>query len=67
MAKAIYFPGLNGLRAIAAISVVISHITLSLKEFGLNPAIFGSFKDGKPIGLLLAGYGVTIFFVLAAS
>jgi peptidoglycan/LPS O-acetylase OafA/YrhL len=63
--KTIYFPGLNGLRAIAAIAVVVSHITLALKEFDLDPAIFGSFKDGKPIGLLLAAYGVTIFFVLS--
>ncbi len=63
--KVVYFPGLNGLRAIAAIAVVISHITLSLKDFNLSPYIFGSFKDGQPIGLLLAGYGVSIFFVLS--
>lgn len=61
----IYFPGLNGLRAIAAIAVVISHITLNLKEFGLDPYIFGAFSDGKPQGLSLAGYGVSIFFVLS--
>jgi peptidoglycan/LPS O-acetylase OafA/YrhL len=59
--KTIYFPGLNGLRAIAAIAVVISHVTLNLKEFGLNPDILGCFQDG----LLLAGYGVSIFFVLS--
>jgi peptidoglycan/LPS O-acetylase OafA/YrhL len=61
----IYFPGLNGLRAIASIAVVISHITLSLGEFGLNPFIFGISNDGTPRGLLLAGYGVSIFFVLS--
>ena len=63
--NAIYFPGLNGLRAIASIAVVISHITLDLKEFNLDPHIFGTFDDGKPQGLSLAGYGVSIFFVLS--
>lgn len=63
--KTVYFPGLNGLRAIAALAVVISHTTISLQEFNLNPNIFGTFKDGKPIGLFLAGYGVSIFFVLS--
>lgn len=61
----IYFPGLNGLRAIAAIAVVISHITLSLKDFGLDPTVFGTFNDGKAKGLDLAGYGVSVFFVLS--
>jgi peptidoglycan/LPS O-acetylase OafA/YrhL len=63
--KVIYFPGLNGLRAISAIAVVISHITLGLGHFGLNPHIFGTYADGNPRGLSLAGYGVTIFFVLS--
>lgn len=63
--KTIYFPGLNGIRAIAAIAVVIAHITLSLKDFSLDPYVFGSFKDGQPQGLSLAGYGVSIFFVLS--
>lgn len=58
-------PGLNGLRAIAAIAVVISHITLALKEFHLNPYILGVAEDGKPKGLSLAGFGVSIFFVLS--
>jgi peptidoglycan/LPS O-acetylase OafA/YrhL len=63
--KVIYFPGLNGLRALAALAVVISHVTLSLTNFGLDPYIFGSLPDGKPKGLTLAGYGVSIFFVLS--
>lgn len=63
--KIIYFPGLNGMRAIAAIAVVISHITLSLNDFGLDPYIFGRGDDGRPKGLYLAGYGVSIFFVLS--
>jgi peptidoglycan/LPS O-acetylase OafA/YrhL len=63
--SAIYLPGLNGLRAIAALSVVISHITLGLVEFGLNSKIFGTDAEGKPRGLDLAGNGVTIFFTLS--
>ncbi len=63
--KPIYFPGLNGLRAIAALAVVISHVTLHLASFGLDPTIFGTSDDGHPRGLLLAGYGVGIFFVLS--
>lgn len=63
--KPIYFPGLNGLRAIAAIAVVLTHITLKLDEFGLNPFIFGMHKDGTAKGVYLGSYGVTIFFVLS--
>ena len=63
--KLVYLPGLNGLRAIAALAVVISHITLALNEFGLNNKIFGTDKAGNASGLDLAGYGVTIFFTLS--
>lgn len=61
----IHFQGLNGLRAIAAIAVVLYHITIALGEFGLDPYLFGAYDDGHPMGLSLAGYGVTIFFVLS--
>lgn len=63
--KVIYLPGLNGLRAIAALAVVVSHITLALEEFGLNNKIFGVDRDGNASGLSLAGHGVTIFFTLS--
>lgn len=61
----IYLPGLNGLRAIAAIAVVISHTALAMDQFDLNLHIFGSTSDGKPKALLLASHGVTLFFVLS--
>lgn len=63
--KTIYLPGLNGLRAIAALSVVFSHITLALKNFNLDPFLFGTYPDGTPKGLSLAAFGVTIFFSLS--
>jgi peptidoglycan/LPS O-acetylase OafA/YrhL len=63
--KTVYLPGLNGLRAIAALAVVISHITLGLGDFGLNNKIFGTDLNGNASGLKLAGYGVTIFFTLS--
>lgn len=61
----IYLPGLNGLRAIAALAVVISHISLALGSFGLNAKIFGQDYLGKARGLDMAGTGVTIFFTLS--
>lgn len=63
--KIVYLPGLNGLRAIAALAVVVSHITLGLENFGLNNKIFGTDLEGNASGLKLAGYGVTIFFTLS--
>lgn len=53
--KNIHFKGLNGIRAICAMAVVISHTSLSLTLFGMQPGqIFG-----------LAAYGVTAFFTLS--
>ena len=56
MSGRIYLPGLNGLRAIAAISVVVSHINLNLKEFGFAQSTHA---------LQLAQFGVTMFFALS--
>jgi peptidoglycan/LPS O-acetylase OafA/YrhL len=63
--KTVYLPGLNGIRAIASIAVVFSHITISLKDFGLNPYILGTQDNGSPRSLDLAGYGVSMFFALS--
>lgn len=54
--KTIHLPGLNGLRAIAAIAVVISHTLLLGMHIGL---------PGKQHGTDLAGFGVSIFFSLS--
>lgn len=53
--KSIYFPGLNGIRAIAALVVVISHINNRLPYFDI--------KSG-PL-LTAADYAVTVFFTLS--
>ncbi|MBX7170572.1 MAG: acyltransferase [Pyrinomonadaceae bacterium] len=63
--KVLHLSGLNGIRAIAALAVVISHTTQSLSEFNLNPFIFGTNQDGFPKGLDLAGFGVSMFFSLS--
>lgn len=63
--KITYFTGLNGLRSICALAVVISHTTLALSSFNLDPFILGHQADGAPKSLDLAGFGVTIFFVIS--
>ncbi|HQQ96845.1 MAG TPA: acyltransferase [Cyclobacteriaceae bacterium] len=65
MTQPVHFPGLNGLRAIAAMAVVFAHITDELPAFGLNAFVFGQNADGNPKATLLAGYGVSIFFALS--
>lgn len=51
----LYLPGLNGIRAIAALLVVISHINLQIGDLGFP------YKEG----INMAGRGVTMFFVLS--
>jgi peptidoglycan/LPS O-acetylase OafA/YrhL len=65
MQNKIHFEGLNGLRAMAVLAVVISHITIHLDFFGLDNGIFGYNKNGTPMGWLAGAYGVTIFFTLS--
>jgi peptidoglycan/LPS O-acetylase OafA/YrhL len=61
----VYFKGLDGVRAIAALSVLFSHVTMSFQYFGLNAHVFGTNEDGSPRTTFLAGFGVTIFFTLS--
>lgn len=56
MSKTIHFRGLNGIRAIAAVAVLISHILGGMSDFGLN---------GLGTSLNMASYGVTMFFTLS--
>jgi peptidoglycan/LPS O-acetylase OafA/YrhL len=62
--KLIYLTGLNGIRAIAAIAVVISHTILNLEKFGLEN-LLGLNTSGTPKTWNLAGYAVTMFFALS--
>ena len=60
-----YLPGLNGIRAIAAVTVILAHTTLALGTFGLKDNIFGYLRNGELRNLDFAGFGVSIFFVLS--
>jgi len=52
----LYLPGLNGLRAFAALSVVFAHISQKgIAEFGLL----------KILAYPIADFGVTLFFVIS--
>lgn len=56
MSSKVFLPGLNGIRAIAATSVIIAHITENLVENGLvKKNYFGNF----------GGYSVVMFFTLS--
>ena len=55
--KILYFPGLHGLRCIAALMVIVTHIELFKARYGL-PNIYHFNKD-------FGVYGVDFFFVLS--
>ncbi|MBG8554646.1 acyltransferase family protein [Hymenobacter guriensis] len=61
MKSTIHLPGLNGIRAIACIAVVLSHTSHALGDFGINTTNLGFLTSG----ITLAGYGVTMFFCLS--
>ncbi|MFA9189957.1 acyltransferase [Flavobacterium sp. FZUC8N2.13] len=64
--KPIFLPGLNGIRTIAAIGVMMSHINLALNKFNITcTSLFGFNEEHKPGGWLLGEHGVTMFFVLS--
>lgn len=64
--KPIFLSGLNGIRTIAAMGVIISHINLSLSKFKVTSiSLFGWNKEGKQKGWVLGEHGVTMFFVLS--
>lgn len=57
--RALYFPNLNGLRFIAALLVLVTHLELFKEMFGL-PNIWGN-----PVVLSMGSMGVDLFFVLS--
>ena len=64
--NSIYLKGLNGIRAIAAIGVLLSHTNLALKHFGITSySLFGFGSKGQQLSYILGRHGVTMFFVLS--
>lgn len=62
MKKSMYFPGLNGLRFYAAMSVIIAHTAMSYPE--LRPYSYG--RESLFEWFFLSGYqAVNLFFVLS--
>ena len=56
-----YLPGIDALRAVGAISVIIGHIELSKSSLGLF-----NFKDSIPFFKYTSGHlGVILFFVIS--
>ena len=66
MTDKIHLKGLNGIRAIAALSVVLHHIFMDLHLFGLNPfIIWGKIKNNRAAGFRVGDFAVTIFFTFS--
>jgi peptidoglycan/LPS O-acetylase OafA/YrhL len=55
--KGIYLPGLNGIRAIAALAVLIGHVSMTIRGF--------HHVDLMPFKIEFGGYAVTMFFTLS--
>jgi peptidoglycan/LPS O-acetylase OafA/YrhL len=60
-----FLPGLNGIRGIGILGVIVSHTVLALNKFGLDNTILGTTADGHARGLDFSHYAVTMFFVLS--
>lgn len=61
----IHLKGLNGIRAIAALSVLFAHLTGELYQFGLSDTFIGTDELGNRLPIFMASYGVTMFFALS--
>lgn len=59
MGKTVYFPGINGIRAIAAFSVIIAHIEVYKRLIG-SPTLLSNVLIHQ-----LAHKGLSLFFVLS--
>jgi peptidoglycan/LPS O-acetylase OafA/YrhL len=62
----IYLKGLNGIRAIAAVSVMIAHTNSALVNFGIKQySLFFFSGSASQLSYYLGSHGVTMFFVLS--
>jgi peptidoglycan/LPS O-acetylase OafA/YrhL len=53
----VHFKGLNGIRALTALAILVFHVNLSMGLFGLEKREYGS--------LGMAGFRVSVFFVMS--
>jgi peptidoglycan/LPS O-acetylase OafA/YrhL len=65
MPEKVHLKGLNGLRAIAAIGVLIGHIIGETNQFNLSPHLLGTDKFNNPVIYYFADFSVSIFFALS--
>lgn len=63
--KIVFLPGLNGIRALAAIGVLLSHANVAISSLNKEWSLFGLDKESNVKGWVLAEHGVTMFFVLS--
>lgn len=64
--RPIYLNGLNGIRAIAVVAIMIHHINQKLYYFDIKTiSLFGWDKNHLQIGWTLGTHSVTMFFVLS--
>lgn len=63
--KTIFLPGLNGIRAIAAIGVMLGHTDAAVSKLNYSWNLFGWNKDKTANEWILKEHGVTMFFVLS--
>lgn len=55
-----YFKGINGLRSIFVIPVILLHLIMHFDEYGLDPKLFGESIVERRLGM--AVYGLGVFF-----
>lgn len=63
--KTIFLPGLNGIRAIAAVGVMLGHTDAAISKLNYSWNLFGWNADGTANEWILKEHGVTMFFVLS--
>jgi len=66
MSNQLHLKGLNGIRAIAALSVLVYHAFTRMDWFGLDRfAIWGELEPTKPHSFRVGVFAVTVFFALS--
>lgn len=63
--KIIFLSGLNGIRTLAALGVMLGHANSSVGKLNFSWSLFGRNQDGQVKEWVLKEHGVTMFFVLS--